>query len=88
MDKPKPYACPTSEAEYKVVRVAVETGAPEGRLTCRKCGGPLHAREGRYILKYFLVGGSRRYLRPRRSRTRAQRQERLKVEAGPETDLC
>jgi hypothetical protein len=30
------------------------TGVSEGRLTCRKCGGPLHAREGRYILKYSL----------------------------------
>jgi ssDNA-binding Zn-finger/Zn-ribbon topoisomerase 1 len=64
----KPYACPTCGAEYKVVRVEMTTGAPEGRLTCRKCGGPLRAREGRYILKYFLVGAPRRYLRPRRSR--------------------
>jgi DNA-directed RNA polymerase subunit RPC12/RpoP len=61
MDEATPYACPTCGAEYKVVRVEAKTMVPEGRLTCTKCGGPLHAREGRYILKYFLVGGSRRY---------------------------
>ena len=66
MDEATPYACPTCGAEYKVVRVEAKTMVPEGRLTCTKCGGPLNAREGRYILKYFLVGGSRRYpLRPR-----------------------
>jgi predicted RNA-binding Zn-ribbon protein involved in translation (DUF1610 family) len=66
MDEATPYACPTCGAEYKVVRVEAKTMVPEGRLTCTKCGGPLHAREGRHILKYFLVGGSRRYpLRPR-----------------------
>jgi hypothetical protein len=61
----KPFTCPTCGAEYKVVRVEAKTMVPEGRLTCTKCGGPLHAREGRHILKYFLVGGSRRHpLRP------------------------
>jgi predicted RNA-binding Zn-ribbon protein involved in translation (DUF1610 family) len=69
MDKAKPYACPTCGAEYKVVRVEEKTMMPEGSLTCASCGGPLHTREGRYVLKYFLVGGSQRYpLRARRSR--------------------
>jgi hypothetical protein len=61
MDKAKRYACRTCGTEYKVVRVEAKTTVRDGRLTCSKCGGPLHAREGRYILKYFLVGGSRRY---------------------------
>jgi transcription elongation factor Elf1 len=61
MNEAKPYACPTCEAEYKVVRVEAKATMREGRLICRKCGGPLHAREGRYVLKYFLVGGSQRH---------------------------
>ena len=58
MDEAKPYACPTCAVEYKVVRVEAKTTVPEGRLTCRNCGGPLYAREGRYILKYFLLDAS------------------------------
>jgi ssDNA-binding Zn-finger/Zn-ribbon topoisomerase 1 len=61
MDEPKVYPCPTCGTEYKVVRVEATTALPEGRLTCTKCGGPLHARKGRHILKYFVVGGSRRH---------------------------
>jgi ssDNA-binding Zn-finger/Zn-ribbon topoisomerase 1 len=56
-----PFKCLTCRAEYEVVRVVrveAKTRLPEGRLTCTKCGGPLQAREGRYILKYFLIGGS------------------------------
>jgi len=25
------------------------------QLVCRSCGGPLNGREGRFVLKYFLV---------------------------------
>jgi predicted RNA-binding Zn-ribbon protein involved in translation (DUF1610 family) len=60
-----PLACPTCGAEYKIVRVEAKTVVLEGRLTCPKCGGPRHAREGHHTLKYFLVGGSRKNLRPR-----------------------
>jgi hypothetical protein len=49
------FACPTCGAEYKVMRVEAKTTMPEGRLTCPKCGGPLSAREGRYILKYYAT---------------------------------
>ena len=27
----------------------------QGELACICCGGPLHAREGKYLLKYFLI---------------------------------
>jgi hypothetical protein len=29
--------------------------APDVQLECRRCGGPLHGRDGRFILKYFLM---------------------------------
>jgi hypothetical protein len=60
MNNATPFACPTCGADYEIVRVEAPAAIPEGRLTCVKCGGPLHAREGRYILKYFLVGAARR----------------------------
>jgi hypothetical protein len=44
------------DTTYKVGRVEAKSMVREGSLTCASCGGPLHAREGRYILKYFLVG--------------------------------
>jgi len=58
--------CPTCGAKYKVVRVEAPVTPGEGRLVCTSCGGPLNAREGRFVLKYFGVGGSKRYpLKPR-----------------------
>jgi hypothetical protein len=68
MNNATPFACPTCGADYEIVRVEAPAAIPEGRLTCVKCGGPLHARERRYILKYFLVGAARRT--PLRSRNR------------------
>jgi hypothetical protein len=63
------FACPTCGAEYKLVRVEAPPAPDEGQLICTGCGGPLRAREGRFALKYFRVGGSRRYpLRPRKWR--------------------
>jgi len=51
-DEARPFACPTGGAYYEIVRVEAGPVMPEGRSV--KCGGPLHAREGRFILKYFL----------------------------------
>ena len=52
--------CPHCGAGYKLVRVDVTPPASvEREITCRKCGASLHGREGRYILKYFLVKGPR-----------------------------
>jgi hypothetical protein len=59
------FACRICGADYEVVRVEAWPETADGDLVCVKCGGPLHAREGRFILKYFLVGGSRNPLRPR-----------------------
>jgi hypothetical protein len=66
MNEAKRCDCPTCGAEYKVIRVETKPAEREGRLTCAKCGGPLNAREGRFMLEYFLLGASqRRPLRPR-----------------------
>jgi hypothetical protein len=46
--------------QYKVVRVEAESVSANQQLVCRKCGGPLHGRDGRFIVKYFLVDRPRR----------------------------
>jgi hypothetical protein len=62
-----PFECPNCDAQYKLVRVETEgltfgrdESLPDQHLSCRVCEGPLHGREGRFILKYFLVGRPRR----------------------------
>jgi hypothetical protein len=63
-----PFDCPNCGAQYKLVRVETETALPDEQLTCRRCDGPLHGREGKVILKYFLVDGPRRRALGRRAR--------------------
>jgi predicted RNA-binding Zn-ribbon protein involved in translation (DUF1610 family) len=55
-----PFDCPNCGAQYKLVRVETNETLPDQQLTCRKCRGPLHGREGRFVLKYFLVDRPRR----------------------------
>ena len=54
------FECPTCSAQYKVVRVEAESVSANQQLVCRKCGGPLHGRDGQFIVKYFLVDRPRR----------------------------
>jgi hypothetical protein len=60
VNEAKPFACPTCRTEYHVARVEAKVSTAEGQLLCTSCGGPLNAREGRFLLKYFGVGASRR----------------------------
>jgi predicted RNA-binding Zn-ribbon protein involved in translation (DUF1610 family) len=50
-----PMHCPNCGAEYKIIRIEAPPSG-ERPLECLSCGGPLPAREGAFILKYFLVG--------------------------------
>jgi transcription elongation factor Elf1 len=58
--------CPNCGSQYRVVRVEVDPAVSYGRIECRRCGGPLNSREGKFILKYFLVDGPRKRLKPPR----------------------
>ena len=49
------FNCANCGALYKVVRVEAPTAADRD-IACLSCGVPLEAREGRFALKYFLVG--------------------------------
>jgi len=51
-------SCPHCGAAYKVVQVEAPSEPVE--VTCRSCGGPLPARDGKFLLKYFLVDKRRK----------------------------
>jgi predicted RNA-binding Zn-ribbon protein involved in translation (DUF1610 family) len=63
-----PFACPNCGAQYKLVRVETDRALPNEELPCRNCGEPLNGREGKFVLKYFLVGNPRRRVLGRRTR--------------------
>jgi hypothetical protein len=63
------YKCPTCDALYELVRVeAPPNHDPREQVTCLSCGGPLRNREGKFALKYFRVGGSRKAVSGRKSK--------------------
>ena len=58
---PIEFHCSNCGARYEIVRLKAPlepTTGPE--ITCLTCGAPLHGREGKFVLKYFLIEGSRR----------------------------
>ena len=58
-----PFTCPNCNALYQVVKVEAGPETDDREITCRACGGPLAGREGKFVLKYFLL---RKGLRSRR----------------------
>ena len=60
------FNCPNCNAAYRLVRAEGDPHANYREITCRTCGAPLSGREGRFILKYFLVD------RPRTQATAAR----------------
>jgi hypothetical protein len=57
------FTCPNCNALYQVVKVEAGPETDDREITCRACGGPLTAREGNFVLKYFLL---RKGIRSRR----------------------
>jgi predicted RNA-binding Zn-ribbon protein involved in translation (DUF1610 family) len=49
------FNCPNCDAKYDLVRTEAEPVTTDRELVCLSCGGPLRSREGRFILKYFLL---------------------------------
>jgi hypothetical protein len=65
---PSPFNCPDCAASYQMVKVEAPPVMGEPQLTCLSCGGPVNAREGRFVLKYFFTdrGGRSRPLSSKR----------------------
>jgi hypothetical protein len=49
------YRCPHCSALYHIIKVEAGPESDDREITCRSCGGPLRASEGKFILKYFLL---------------------------------
>jgi predicted nucleic acid-binding Zn ribbon protein len=49
------FNCSNCGAAYEVVHVEAENVANDCELACLSCGAPLQSRQGRFVLKYFLV---------------------------------
>ena len=55
------FNCPNCDAVYDLVRTEAEFVTTDRELVCLTCGGPLRSREGRFILKYFLLEPARHH---------------------------
>ena len=56
-----PFECPNCGAKYEIVRIEVPPQPTTDReVRCVSCGGSLRARQGMFVLKYFLVERPRR----------------------------
>lgn len=49
------FSCPHCGAAYEVVRAQAGPETVDREITCHRCGERLIGREGKDILKYFLV---------------------------------
>jgi hypothetical protein len=49
------FACPNCNAFYQVVKVEAGPETDNREIVCRVCGAPLAGREGKFVLKYFLL---------------------------------
>ena len=61
------FTCPTCNALYQMVRQEAGPENVNSEITCRACGGPLPNREGKFVLKYFLLRKGGRIQRWRKS---------------------
>jgi hypothetical protein len=49
------FKCPHCSALYHIIKVEAGPESDDRQITCRTCGGPLRAREGEFVFKYFLL---------------------------------
>lgn len=49
------FNCPHCNALYRIVRAEAGPETVNQEITCRACGAPLAGRDGKYVLKYFML---------------------------------
>jgi hypothetical protein len=49
------FTCPNCKALYQLVKVEAGPETVDRQLACRACGAPLNGREGKFVLKYFML---------------------------------
>jgi hypothetical protein len=61
------FNCPNCNALYHIVKIEPGPETRDGEITCRACGAPLPGREGRHVVKYFMLRQGGRIQRWRKS---------------------
>jgi predicted Zn finger-like uncharacterized protein len=54
-NRPPLFFCPNCKALYQVVRTEAGPEAADHEINCRECKAPFPAREGKFVLKYFML---------------------------------
>jgi hypothetical protein len=54
-NRPSLFFCPNCQALYQVVKVEAGPETTNREIACRLCDAPFPAREGQFVLKYFMV---------------------------------
>ena len=62
------FTCPNCQALYDLVKVEAGPETTLREVTCLSCGRPLSAREGKFVLKYFMLREASRSQKLRRRR--------------------
>jgi hypothetical protein len=84
------FICPNCNALYRMVRQEAGPETIDRQITCRACGGPLPSREGKLVLKYFLLrtgGRVQRWRQPRRAEPRPKKKGHTPQSVAPESDI-
>ncbi len=72
-----PFTCPNCAAFYQVVKAEAGPETDNREINCRACGSPLAGREGKFVLKYFLL---RKAARSRRAEPKADADDATLIE--------
>ena len=70
------FNCPNCNALYQIVKVEAGPETVDRQVTCRACGCPFPGREGKFVIKYFLLRNAGRIQKWKRPRYRAERAPR------------
>jgi predicted Zn finger-like uncharacterized protein len=49
------FTCPNCQALYEIVKVEAGPETHFQEVACRACGAPFPGREGKFVLKYFML---------------------------------
>jgi hypothetical protein len=49
------FTCPNCNALYQLVKVEAGPETDNREIACPVCGAPLAGRDGKFVLKYFLL---------------------------------
>jgi predicted Zn finger-like uncharacterized protein len=59
------FTCPNCQALYQIVKVEAGPESVSQEVPCRVCGAPFAGRDGKFVIKYFLL---RKAVRAQKSR--------------------